>query len=133
MDVGSPILSLPQGIYVDSMGTLFVADSGSHTIKKVNSTISGLLEMTFSLVFIFAPHALNCFCCCTRGDVVAGGGTVVVLAGGGSDYIDGTATNAKFNTPSGVVGDLNGNLFIADTNNRRIRMISSSGGSSKLL
>ena len=52
---------------------------------------------------------------------------MVVLAGGGSGYVDGIATNAKFNTPSGVVGDLNGNLFVADTNNHRIRMISSSG------
>ena len=55
-------------------------------------------------------------------------GTITTIAGSGSiGYIDSTGTNASFNFPSGITIDASGNLFIADTNNDKIRKITPNG------
>ena len=49
-------------------------------------------------------------------------------AGSGvNDFADGSALTAQFNTPSGIARTTDGRLFIADTNNHRIRVISADG------
>jgi hypothetical protein len=54
---------------------------------------------------------------------------VSTLAGGSSTgaFADGTGTAARFNLPSGVATDVSGNVYVADQNNHRIRMITSAG------
>src|SRR5258708_34223251 len=54
-------------------------------------------------------------------------GLISTHAGTGSSgpFVDGvTATNATLFGPAGLAVDSNGNLFIADTNNSRIRKVS---------
>lgn len=60
----------------------------------------------------------------TTGDIstVAGNGT----AGFSGD--SGAATSAELNFPEGVAVDASGNIYIADTNNFRIRMVTASTG-----
>src|SRR5690242_1596352 len=48
-------------------------------------------------------------------------GEVKTIAGSGEGYADGAAAGAQFNTPSAIAFDGDGNLFIADTSNNRIR------------
>ena len=58
------------------------------------------------------------------------GGTIATIAGNGnvSQSGDGAAATAsQLGTPQGVVYDGNGNLYIADTPNRRVRRVSTSG------
>ena len=55
-------------------------------------------------------------------------GTVTTLAGNGtSGFLDGVGTYAQFNRPRGVAVDSSGNVYVADTNNHRIRLITPNG------
>lgn len=51
---------------------------------------------------------------------------VITLTGSTSGYADGFGTNEKFNSPSGIVVDISGNINLADLFNHQIRKISSS-------
>lgn len=55
-------------------------------------------------------------------------GEVSTLAGGGGlGYADGVGTSAMFRKPSGVTIDADGNLYVTDTNNHRIRKVTPEG------
>jgi sugar lactone lactonase YvrE len=54
-------------------------------------------------------------------------GVVTTIAGGAQGYLDGQGTAAQFNFPTGLALDGQGNLFVADYNNQRIRRISAAG------
>jgi sugar lactone lactonase YvrE len=54
-------------------------------------------------------------------------GIINTVAGGGYSGDWGPATDAKLNSPHGVAVDNNGNVYIADTENFRIRKVSSDG------
>jgi len=59
---------------------------------------------------------------------VTGSATVGTLAGDGTPaYLDGTGTATQFNGPGGVTVDASGNVYVADTENHRIRKITSEG------
>jgi sugar lactone lactonase YvrE len=99
-DDGPAILAqlyYPDGVSVDSAGTLFIADTYNHRIRTVNP--AGIIT------------------------TVAGTGPIGVGYGGYSGD-GGPATSAQLYTPSGVAVDSDGNLFIADQNNNRIRKVS---------
>jgi NHL repeat len=54
-------------------------------------------------------------------------GEVSTLAGGGEGFADGAGASASFNTPSALAIDREGNLYVADTGNNRIRKVSKDG------
>lgn len=54
-------------------------------------------------------------------------GNVKTIAGSVEGFQDGDALSARFNTPSAVALDKQGNIFIADTSNNRIRKLSADG------
>lgn len=53
-------------------------------------------------------------------------GTTVTGSSGNGD--GGPATEASFNLPTGIAVDIAGNLFIADSGNFRIRLVSAATG-----
>jgi hypothetical protein len=59
-------------------------------------------------------------------------GWVSTLAGQNQSYADGVGRAANFYGPFGLGLDSNGQLFVSEINNHRIRSISSSGLSSCL-
>jgi uncharacterized protein (TIGR03437 family) len=88
-------LNLPGACALDTAGNLFVADTGSHRIRKV--TPAGRIT------------------------TVAGTGIA------GSDGDEGPATAARLNGPAGIAVEDDGNLFLADTQNHRIRQVTPDG------
>jgi len=90
-------LDTPRFLALDGLGNLYIADQGNHAIRKVTST---------------TPRMIS---------TVAGSG-VMGFSGDGE-----TATSARLNTPAGVAVGSDGSVFIADSNNHRVRMVTASG------
>ena len=73
---------------------------------------------------VYFSSSLNCvFKVDTGGVLTRVAGTCVV----GNSGDGGLATSAQLSGPSGVALDLAGNLYIADTSNSRVRMVSPAG------
>ena len=93
----------PRGVAVGCDGSIYIADTHNHRIRKVDT--NGVI------------------------DTVAGSGSVVGGKGWGPDTIcgdGGPATSACLNLPWSV--ELaNGNLYIADTDNQSIRKVDTAG------
>ena len=91
-------LSHPTDVAFDKSGDMFIADSVNNAIRRIDAT-TGIIT------------------------TVAGTGSATVgYAGDG-----GQATLATLDDPTGVAVDSNGNIYIADTGNNRVRMVYESG------
>ncbi|HEU4595859.1 MAG TPA: NHL repeat-containing protein [Pyrinomonadaceae bacterium] len=83
----------PFGVAVGRDGSIYVADAGeSNRIRKIT------------------PE-----------------GAVSTLAGGAEGYADGAGAAARFHTPSALAVDDEGNLYVADTGNQRVRKVTKEG------
>lgn len=142
-------LNTPSGMAFDKEGNMLVTDSGSHSIKWISSKGSGITEMAgigqpgYSDVLrtevgfmtpLNAPIGIvagpdnNFFFADTYNDrirIYIGGG-IQLLAGGSTGYADGKGSEAKFDTPTGVAV-WRDKLLVADTGNRRIRVVEMDG------
>ena len=138
--------SAPRGIAVDSNGTIYVADSSNHTIRKVTAagvvtTLAGTAGTTggvnatpakFSEPFgVATDSAGNVYVADTNNNAIrkiTPAGVVTTLAGGsGMGSTDGTGSAAKFAEPNGVVLDTSGNVYVTDYVNMTIRKVTPAG------
>ncbi len=139
----------PCGSHIDSLGNLYVADSGNHTIRKITSDgvvttfagtagSSGITDGTGSEARFNYPRDVtvdssnNVYVADTSNHTIrkiTPGGVVTTIAGtaGISGSIDGNGIAASFNQPYGVDVDSAGNLFVADKLNHTIRKIDTLG------
>jgi sugar lactone lactonase YvrE len=144
-------LGSPNGVAVDASGNLFIADTGNQRIREVSTngiitTVAGNgtegysgnggAATNASLYYpdgVAADASGNLFIAdnlnsCIR--KVNTNGIITTVAGNGTwgySGDGGAATNAQLHFPYGVAVDASGNLFIADTSNHRIRMVSTNG------
>ena len=87
-------LRIPVGVDVDSDGNIFIADKGNNCIRKITK-LSGVIS------------------------TIAGTGQ----AGINDDKAVSNPESIMLNNPSAIALDKSGNVFIADTNNHRIRRL----------
>lgn len=139
----------PIGIVVEAGGTLYVADTWNHVIRRMTSegtvqTIAGQAGASGSQDGVGSAARFNYpagLALDTGGNlyVVDNGNHVIrkitpdrvvtTVAGGSgqSGGEDGVGTAARFNRPYGVAVDPAGNLFIGDTGNHAVRRIDPQG------
>jgi sugar lactone lactonase YvrE len=145
------LLNEPKGLAIDDLGDIYIADSENHVIRKIDrrtgiiTTVAGVAagesdrfgaqseseaglpaeedpfaDMTQAATQKYTPQA----------DL---SGTVRYLVNGaavqkrfGGD--GGAATSAQLNFPTAVAVDKNGDLYIADTMNHRVRRVEAATG-----
>jgi sugar lactone lactonase YvrE len=147
----SEILTLVDGIAVDSEGNIFISHRSKNRIRKIDkkgiiTTVAGNGEAGFSgdggpalgaslnnpagLTFdkkgnLYIADRNN-----HRIRKVSSQGIITTVAGNGVadfDGDDGPATEASLNLPSDVACDAQGNLYISDRSSHRIRKVDSHG------
>ncbi|HEX4850970.1 MAG TPA: NHL repeat-containing protein [Puia sp.] len=133
--------NFPDGIALDQQGNLYVSDAANYRIRKITpdgqvSTVAGSNNFGFTdgdvraATFNFPADLVidktgNLFVIdINRIREVTPGGNVSTIAGGTDGFKDGDGSVAQFNTPDGLGIDGDGNLYVADTDNNRIRKIS---------
>ena len=148
-------LNTPKDIFLDNTGHLFIADMFNHRIRKIDpsgsiSTVAGNGELGFSgdngpatearLFFptgVYVDDSGNIYIADKTNDRVRkvdSSGTISTVAGNGEPGTSGDggpAIDASLTEPSDVFLDKAGNLFIADPDNDRIRMVEGIGGNSE--
>ena len=144
-------LAIPLALAFDTSGNLYIADAGSNRIRMVDT--SGIIH-TFAgngnnahtgdggpatSASLNTPSALafdpggNLVIADTGNHEirrVSPQGIITKVAGTGNPAYDGdngTVATAAFSSPSGVAVDHLGTIYVADTGNQRIRLISPSG------
>jgi hypothetical protein len=142
----------PSGVAADSLGNLYVTDSGNNTIRKITpaglvTTIAGLAGVkgsadgTGTNALFYLPTGIavdnngNLYVADEFNDTIRkitpfGTNWVVSTLAGqvtNAGLIDAMGTNAEFATPAAVAVDGAGNVYVADTADDVIREISPAG------
>jgi sugar lactone lactonase YvrE len=129
---GSAYFDYPQGVAVDSNGNVYVAISNAiiqltpaGVLTTINSSVSGPTGIAVDsngMVYVADTNNHRIL------KIDTSTGLTTTLAGSGaSGYANGTGSSALFSYPSDVDVDSNGNVFVADSGNNRIRKITPNG------
>jgi sugar lactone lactonase YvrE len=129
-------------ITVDRDGNLYVADNGGTLIRKItpdgvvttlNIDYTNLDEsLRFDEIDYLAADGIGNLYFTSFGAhcIFKLTGNILSILAGNNDppgYADGSGNEASFNEPSGIVVGRDGNIYVADFNNHRIRRITPAG------
>jgi sugar lactone lactonase YvrE len=136
-----------RGVAIDALGNVYSADSGNNIVVRVSSrgaltVVAGNGSEGYSgdggpatSASLDTPNGVsvdsagNLYIADMSNSRIrkVSGGTITTVAGNGTHGFSGDggpATSASLWNPSGVAVDSAGNLYIADTDNKRIRKVS---------
>jgi uncharacterized protein (TIGR03437 family) len=138
----------PMGLAVDAAGNLYIADWWNHRVRKVSggviTTVAGNGTLGFSgdggpatSAQLNYPYGVavdaagNLYIADRENNRVrrVSGGVITTVAGNGTGGFSGDggpAASAELSYPEGVAVDSAGNVYIADTNNSRLRVLTPS-------
>jgi DNA-binding beta-propeller fold protein YncE len=139
----SAVFNLPTGVAVDTMGDIYVADSGNNMIRYITSawqvsTLAGQLtpgfnnnygtSAQFNVPTGVALYGSNLYITDSGNNMIRtlslSTGYVSTLAGQLTPgAVDAIGTAASFNEPMGLTVDGNGYLYVTDSGNSKIREI----------
>ncbi len=133
----------PHSVAIDAAGNYWVSDAGNHTIRKVtpagvvttfagSAGSSGSTDGTGAAARFNTPQGLafdasgNLFVADSSNNLlrkISAAGVVTTFAGSTNSprSIDGTGTDARFQSPAGLAFDSNGTLYISDFFNHTLR------------
>ncbi|WP_109851919.1 IPT/TIG domain-containing protein [Aquimarina sp. AU58] len=135
----------PYGIAIDTDNNLYIADSYNHKIRKITpqgvvSTLAGNTEGfadgTGTMAKFSYPLGIaidldsNLYVTDYENQKIrkiTPQGVVSTMAGSTQGFADGIGTIAQFNFPLGITIDTDSNLYVADTENHKIRKITPQG------
>jgi len=141
----------PEGVAVDGSGNVYVGDTANYTIRRITQAgvvttlagtagVYGTLDGAGGAAQFVGPGSMaadaagNIYV--ADGDrirKVTPAGVVSTLAGSGAPGgADGTGSAAEFNGPSGVAVDGLGYIYVADSGNGEIRIVSPAGAVSTM-
>ncbi|MEN9572384.1 MAG: hypothetical protein RL514_239 [Verrucomicrobiota bacterium] len=128
-------LNGPQGLCVDSLGVVYVADTGNNVIRQISGTTMTTIATPAPIAPLNGPRgviAVSPLSTLVIADtdnhrvvsIAAGIGSV--FAGSGvAGTTDGIGVAAQFNQPSGITRDGYGNFYITDAGSHRVRRLTS--------
>ena len=105
----SALLSAPGGVYVDSSGDIFIADSANNRVQDVAAASGTQWGQSM-----------------TANDVYTVAGSSSGSSGDSGD--GGAATSALLSNPTAVIEDSAGNLYVADSSNNRVQEVAAATG-----
>ncbi len=137
----------PQGICADAAGNIYVGDTYNNMIRKITSAgvvstfagsgVTGNADGTGTGASFSHPQGI---CFDAGGNMyvadvgnhkirkITPSGVVSTFAGSGiAGSADGTGTASSFNSPAGICIDANGDMYVSDSQNRKIRKVTLSG------
>ncbi len=144
-------LSFPAGLALDSAGNLFIADRNNHRIRKVDtkgiittvagngtegfggdggSALEASLNFPSDVVIDSKGHLYISDRSNNRIRKIDSQGVITTVAGSGKPEFGGdfgSAKDALLKYPFGICLDQQGNLYIADRGNNRIRKVDTNG------
>ena len=142
-------LSRPKAVVADAMGDLFIADTGNNRIRRVDAT-TGIITTVIGGISEDRPAteaglnhpadvvldaAGNIYIADTENHQIhkvdGVSGIITTIAGNripGRSGDGGPAIQGQLNKPRGITLDATGNIYIADTDNHRIRKVDAATG-----
>jgi uncharacterized protein (TIGR03437 family) len=132
-------MNSPHGLAVDAASNVYVADTGNARVLKITPSGGVTTAAAADTAQLVSPTGVavdkagNLYIADmgnNRVRKVSAAGTVTTVAGTGVQGFAGDgqpATSAQLNGPRGVAVDSAGNVYIADTGNNAVRMVSTDG------
>ena len=144
-------VNAPQAMCVLPDGTIVVADTAGHRIRKITGTsiatlagtgVAGSLDGALGTATFNGPRGVACaadgsiYVADTGGNrlrKITASAVASVAGGGVAGFTDGVGAAAKFSGPTQITIDPAGSLIVADTGNNAIRRVTTGGAVSTLI